>query len=102
MNAVELYVKAGLYEKADFALRKALECSNDAEKKEIKRAFKTLLKQQAEVYLKENRKGYALKAYEKFYKVASEPEKTEVKDKLLILYQQLGKINEYNILKGVS
>jgi len=100
MKAAEFFVKAGLYDKAEYSLKKAIESGNDLEKKELKKAIDELLRQQAEVYEKENRIGKALKAYEYFYKICDESEKEQVKEKLLVIYQKLVMISEYNILKG--
>jgi len=107
MKAVELYVKAGLYNKAEFDLKKAKENANSQEKKEMKKAILKLVKEQAEVYEKENRRGKALPAYEWLYKMIKADEDSnqdikeeEIKAKLLELYSKLGKISEYNILKG--
>lgn len=99
LKAAELYVKAESYERANLALRKALE-QVPQEKEDVRKALKKLVKEQAAQYEQENRRGSALKAYEYLYKMLEENEKAEMKQKLLELYGKLGKISEYNILKG--
>ncbi|MEK6820672.1 MAG: hypothetical protein AABX71_03090, partial [Nanoarchaeota archaeon] len=65
MNAyikeVELWIRAGYYDRADEAFRKALACGNLREKEEMKTAVKELYKKQAEAYEKANRNSSALK-----------------------------------------
>jgi len=100
MKAAELYLKAEIYEQVSLALRKAVEQTNKDEAPIMKSAIKKLLREQAEVYENENRNGKALKAYEYLYKMLKESEKEEIKRKLLNLYEKLGKLSEYNILKG--
>ncbi len=100
LKSSELYVKAEIYERAMLSLKKALEQVPSAEREDIKDAIKKLLKEQAKEYEAENRRGSALKAYEHLYKMLSEQERGEIKEKLLGLYEKLGKISEYNILKG--
>lgn len=99
MKAVELFIKGEYYDKADFALRKALDSCSLNEKKEIKTAVAKLLKEQAGVYEKENKRGKAVKAYGHLYRI-SEEEKAEIKQKLLDLYSKLGMMREFNMLRG--
>ena len=100
MKAAEFYIKAGLYDGAETSLKKAQENGNDAERKEMKNAIKILLKEQAEVYEKENRKAKAVEVYNWLYRLSEELEKAEIKKKLAELYLKLGRTSEYNILKG--
>ena len=99
MKAVEFYIKAGLYDAAEMSLRRAQENGNDIEKKEMKSVIKILLKKQAEIYEKENRKAKAVEVYNWLYKLSEGFEKTEIKKKLAELYLKLGRTSEYNILK---
>lgn len=100
MKAVELYTKAGLYERAEFSLKKAQESGNAREREEMKTAVKILLGEQAQVYEKENRKAKALSAYEFLYKICSDSEKPRIRKRLSELYLDLGKMSEYRIIKG--
>ena len=103
VKETELYIKAGFFDKADYALKKALSYANphSGEIAEINFAVKDFYKRQAEVYEKERRRAHAVRVYEKLISMKlSETEKEEIKKKLLELYEKLGKIKEYNLLKG--
>ncbi len=101
VRALELYIKAGSYDRSDDAFKKALACANMKEKEEIKIKVKEGYKTQAQNHEKQQKNGNALKAYEKLYSLdISQEEKQEIKQKLLTLYNKLGKIREYNALKG--
>jgi len=101
MKEVELWIKASQYDRSDEAFRKALASGNTMEKFEMKQAVKEFYKRQALAYEKSGRNANALKVYQKIMEIASdEPEKKEVKMKLLVLYERLGKIREYSVLKA--
>ena len=99
MKETELWIKAGFYEHAEDAFKKALASGNSKEKEEMKKAIKELYKKQALAYEKANRNSNALKIYELLLRIVDEPEKTEVKRKILEFYKRLGKIKEYTFLK---
>ncbi|MBS3085631.1 hypothetical protein J4225_03015 [Candidatus Pacearchaeota archaeon] len=98
---VELYVKAGMFERADECMQTTLSNANASQKAEVMFAIKEFYKKQALVYEKEKRRAHAAKVYEKLASMnLSETEKEEVRNKLLHLYEELGKIKEYMMLKG--
>lgn len=100
MKETELWIKAGQYERADEAFRKAQASGNTMEKFEMKRAIKELYKKQAQAYERALRNANALKVYQKLIELADEQEKIEVKRKILDLYKKLGKIREYSVLQA--
>lgn len=101
IRAIELYIKAGTYDRADDTFKKAMACANVVEKEDIKQQVKIWYKQQAESFEKLQKNGNALKAYEKLYTLdLVEAEKQETKQKLLALYNRLGKIREFNAIKN--
>lgn len=100
MKETELLIKAGNYDRADEAFRKAIASGNTREKEEMKKAIKELYKKQAMAYEKANRNTNALKIWEKLVEMTGEDEKPAVREKLLELYKKLGKIREYSLLKG--
>lgn len=100
MRETGLWIKAAQYDRADESMRKALASGNTKEKSEIKKAVKELYKKQALAYEKAVRNANALKAYQKLLEMSEEPESGEVKLKILKLYERLGKIREYSMLKS--
>ncbi len=100
LKETELWIRAGIYERADESFRKALASGNSQEKYEAKRAVKEYYKKQAGIYEKAGKSTNALKAYLKLIEMTEDAEKTEVKKKILALYSRLGKIKEYGALKA--
>ncbi len=101
IRAMDLYIKAGTYDRADDTFKKAMACANTIEKDDIKKQVKVWYKAQGQNYEKTQKNGNALKSYEKLYSLdLQEQEKQEVRQKLLTLYNKLGKIREFNALKG--
>jgi len=100
VKETELYIKVGFFDRADEAMKKALNQANEMEKQDIYFAIKDFYKRQAEVYEKERRRNHALKIYEKLLEMnISDFEKQELKKKILELYEKLGKLKEYFLLK---
>ena len=96
----ELYIKAGVFEKADGAMKKAMNQANAIEKQDIYFIIKDFYKGQAEVYEKEMKRNNAARIYERLLQMnITDLEKQEIKKKLLELYEKLGKLKEYFILK---
>ncbi len=93
-----LWIKSGVYDKADEAFRMALACGTDKEKEEAKKAVNEMYKNQAIIFEKENKNSNALKIYEKLLRIIPESEKLDIKKKILPLYNKLGKITEYTLL----
>lgn len=93
----ELYIKAGYFDKAEEAIRKALAKASSKQKDEIKNSLKGFYKNQAETYEKERRSSHAIKVYEKMLTLTNitEAEKAEINKKVMSRYESLGKINDY-------
>lgn len=103
VKEAELYIKAGNFREADYATTKAMNQANAFEKNDIMFNIKQFYKKQAEIYEKEMRRSNAVRIYEKLLELAStEAEKKQIREKLLELYQKLGKFREYNALKGLK
>jgi tetratricopeptide (TPR) repeat protein len=101
MRETELWIKAGMYERADESFRKALASGNNIEKEEVKYRIKEFYKKHAQNYEKLSKNANALKVYEKLLQMAiTDSEKLEIKKKLLYFYGKLGKIREYTLLKS--
>lgn len=101
LKATEQYIKGGIFDKADYSMKKALSEANTKEKREIKIIVKQYYKKQAEIYEKEKRRNHALKIYEKLLEInLDDEEKQEVKEKLMFLYEKLGKLKDYFALKN--
>jgi len=101
MKSVELFIKSGNFDEADIVFKQALACGNNKEKEEIKTNLKSYYVSQAEIYLGLDKRNHAKKTYERILKLELNPnEKLEIQKKLLDLYQRLGLIREYSVLKG--
>lgn len=97
----EMYIKAGDFVKADNAMKKAMTEAPALKKQEIYNKIKTFYKNQAQICEKNMKKGQATRVYERLIEMKiSDDEKREFTNKLLELYEKLGKIREYSALKG--
>lgn len=95
------HIQSGRFDEADAVMRRAMEEVPIIKKTEIYEDIKKFYKQQAEQYERESRRNHAVKMYEKLLSMKiSEQEKSEIKGKLLTLYDQLGKFREHSVLSG--
>ena len=100
IQEAESYIKADDFSRADEAMKKAFVDANASQRAEISFVIKDFYKRQAEVYEKEMRRAHAVRIYEKlFYTNISDEERKEIKEKLLGLYEKLGRFKEYHALK---
>lgn len=100
VKAAELFVKGGSFDQADVAFDKALASCNEKQKQEVKNKKIDFYKQQAELYLQNDKRHSALSAYEKLLTLnLGETERRLAQERLLGLYERLGKIREFYALK---
>lgn len=100
LKEAELYISAGKYDEADEAMKKAMREATSSEKAEIFVTIKEFYKKQAEILEFKRRKNHAAQIYEKLLSMdISNYEKKEIKEKLMELYENLGKVREYMALK---
>lgn len=103
VKETEQYIKSGNFDSADQAIKKAMGEGNVAQKAEVFVQIKEFYKRQAQVYEKANKKGNAIKIYEKILQLnITDAERKEIKEKLMKLYESLGKVREYFNVKGNS
>ena len=92
IKEAELYIKADDFEKSDGAMKKAMSQANSTEKNDIYFTIKDFYKRQAEAYEKNLKRTHAAKIYEKLLEMRiSDLERKEIKEKLLEIYDKLGK-----------
>jgi len=100
LKATQYYIQAGFFDKADYAMRKALNEANSVEREEINFSVKDFYKRQAEEYEKELKRNSAAKIYEKLLEMnISDLERKEIKEKLMKLYEKLGRLKEFYVMK---
>ena len=100
VKEAELYIKAGAFDMVDEAVKKAMSEANATEKYNIQFIIKDFYKRQAETYEKELKRSYAVRIYEKLLEMnILELERQEIKEKLMMLYEKLGRLKEYFALK---
>lgn len=101
VREAEMYIKGGIIEKVDEALKKAMgEVVSDREKLNIYNQIKDFFKRQAEAYVSSNKRSHAVKTYEKLLQMKiTDSERQEVKQKLMGLYESTGRLKEYFALK---
>lgn len=99
-----LYIYAGAFDRADSAMRKALAESNSIQRGEIYIEIKDIYKKQAKDYENVDKRAHAVAVYEKLLEMKlSDMERKEIKEKLLVLYDKLGRRSDYLALeKGVE
>ena len=101
MKAVGLYIRGSYYTEADSVFKRALATATKTEKRELKSSLKNLYSEQAAQYESENKNNKAIVIYEKLMRMdINEEDKQEIKNKLLKLYDRLGKLREFRALGG--
>jgi len=100
-KSLKQFIKAGDLEKLKLIINKISDYIDDNEKKEVLDLRKSLLKEEAERFELNGRNNNALRIYEHLFKISSDSEKIELKEKLIFLYEKLGKIREARALKGI-
>lgn len=101
INEVKAHIQSGRFDEADSVMRRAMEEVPTIKKIKIYDDIKNFYKNLAEQYEKESRRSYAAKVYEKLLNMRiNEQEKSEIKNKLLTLYDQLGKFREFSVLNN--
>ena len=100
LKATEYYIKAGFFDNADYSMRKALNEANSVEREEIIFSVKEFYKKQAEEHERELKRNHAARIYEKLLEMSiTDEERREIKDKLMELYEKLGKLKEFYAMK---
>lgn len=97
-------IQAGLFEKAEDKMKKAMKIGNASQRAKIFIEIKNFYFDLAEEYEKENKTQKAMKIYEKLTAYVnegklSEAEKEEVRKKLMKIYEKMGMIREYKLLE---
>jgi len=100
VKEAELYIKVGAFESANEAVKKASKEATEMEKQNIYQTIKGFYKRQAEAHEKNMRRAQAVRIYEKLLEMnISELEREEIKQKLMALYEKLGRLKEYFSIK---
>lgn len=94
LKEIELLIKAGTYEKVEFVFKKAREITTPKQIQEIENKIAELYRNESMKYERSNKFSPALKAFEKLLIFAKEPEKTDIKIKMVSLYNKLGRVRE--------
>jgi len=99
LKQTKALIQAGNFDEADGVMRKAMDSVSIIKKAEIYEDIKKFYKKQAENYEKESKRNHAVKVYEKMLGMKiSDEERKEVKEKLLELYEKLGKFRESSVI----
>jgi len=99
LKETELCIRTGNFEKVDEVVKKAMNQANASQKAEIFFQIKRFYLRQAEIYEMEVMRNKASKIYEKLLKMRlSSHEEKEIKEKLTLLYEKLGKFKEKELL----
>lgn len=104
VRAGNLFVRGGNFDEADSVFDRALAlCVNEGQRRDVKKTKKSLYKSQAEFYITTDKRKNAMIAHEKLLSLdLDSQEKKEVQEKLLTLYEKLGKIRDfYNLKRGM-
>lgn len=100
LKATEYYIRAGFFEKADYAMKKAFNEANSVERNEIIISVKDFYKNLAEEYARQLKRNSATKIYEKLLQMSiTDLERKEIKGKLMDLYEKLGRLKEFYAMK---
>ncbi|MFH1607731.1 MAG: hypothetical protein ABIA78_01210 [archaeon] len=101
LREVEMYIKAKDFVKVDEAVRKTMSEANLTEKEDIMFSVKSMYRKEAENYEKQMKRNNAVRIYERLIEMKMlETEKNTIREKLIDLYNKLGKFEEARRLKG--
>lgn len=96
------YVQAGVLERLDSAIERAVSEVREIEKMSVYNELLCVCKKLADEYLKKNRIASAMKIYEKILNMKISPEQQkEIQNKLISIYEKLGKVNAYLSMKNI-
>ena len=99
----EAFISGGKFDESDKALRRAMDEANGKEKDALYFEILNYYKKESSRLDKAGKSGHLTKLYEKMLRLKfPENEHLEIKDKLLKVYEKLGKIKEAKILKGIG
>lgn len=103
VKEAKCYIRAGLFENVNVALKNAFSDANESEKSNMFKEIVEYYKKEGERLETYSKSSQAIALFERLIrmKISSE-DKFWVKEKLLNLYQKLGKSKEYNMLKSVG
>ncbi|MEK6855408.1 MAG: hypothetical protein AABX73_04260 [Nanoarchaeota archaeon] len=100
VKSAGLFIKAGNYDEADVSASKAISIANGQQKEEIKNMVKEIYKNQAGFHKEKDQKKQEMEVYEKLLTFGlDENERNEVQNRLMTIYENLGKMREYFSLK---
>lgn len=101
LKEIEDYIKAGFFDGANMATSRITAEMKPMEKTSITSSIKNFYKTQAEIYEKNRRRSKAVEIYEKMLSMKEllDIERTEINNRLLQLYQELGMVQKYLQIK---
>ncbi len=100
LKEAELYTKAGSFDRVEAAMKKAMSEANSKEREMIQSSVKMFFEQQAQLNEADSKRNQATRYYEKLLEMKiSDQERRIIKEKLLELYKQLGRVREYSNLE---
>ncbi|MEK6936284.1 MAG: hypothetical protein AABW67_05845 [Nanoarchaeota archaeon] len=99
MKEAELLIMGEFYDRVDYAFKKAIEFSAKEEFFEKKRQLVMLYKTKIKMLEDKGKVAGVLTVYEHLIHLLTDAEKIEAKKKMLVLYNKLGKVREFMILK---
>jgi len=101
MKESKAYILAGNFEASDEALKRAMAEGNSREKEKCYEEVVQFYKKEGSKMETKMKSGAVIKLYEKLIRMRiNQEEKLRLKEKLLELYDKLGKRKEYNLLKS--
>lgn len=102
IKEAEMLIKGGFFEQVEKAISKAKDGMPIQEKQKIQDRVKVLYQKQAEIYEAQLKRSNAVRVYEKMLELQiTDKERADIKNKLIELYEKLGKKKEY-MLAGQS
>ena len=99
MKEAELLIMGEFYDRVAYAFKKAIEFSAKEEFFEKKRQLIAIYKTKIKMLEDKGKVAGVLTVYEHLVHLLTDAEKIEAKKKMLVLYNKLGKIREFMILK---
>jgi tetratricopeptide (TPR) repeat protein len=103
IKEAKCYIRAGRFDEVQNALKKAFAEANKKDRRKMYDEVVAYYKKTGEDYEKARLPGKSISLYEKLIRMKLTVEdKTYVRDRLIELYQKLGRTKDYNFLKSMK
>ena len=100
MDEIKILTDGSDYSRAEAVFDKVVSLANPVKKNDLRKQLVNIYKVRAVELEKVMKSVAALLVFERIFKMGDDIDRRDAKEKLLLLYRKLGRIHDYNRLKG--